>query len=78
MVGILDPSSWISGFPQNFRNLYKSAKIEQKLIKTNKGTLILICAKNIKVTVRKVNCLHFKKRIFHFLKKLPVKDWLPW
>ena len=38
--------------------IYKSAKIEQKVIKTNKRTVIW--ATNIKVTVRKVIFLHLK------------------
>ena len=34
--GILDPPSWISGFPQNFR---KNTEIERKVIKTIKEIL---------------------------------------
>ena len=55
--------------------LQESAKIERKVTKTNKGTII--CAKNIKVTGRKA-VFFILKGIFCFLKKLPVNHWFPW
>ena len=69
MAAILD--FWI------FPKLQESVKIERKVTKTNKKTLIW----NIKFTGRKVIIFILKKEFFIFWKKkkkLAVKNFLPW
>ena len=61
--------SWIRHIILDFwipPQLQESNEIERKAIKAIKETPI--CPKNTKVIVRKVSFLHFKKRIFLFMK----------
>ena len=59
MADVLDPSSWISGFPQNFR---KAPELNKKVRSQNQY-------RNIKAIKIKVTVSSFSNGIFPFLKK---------
>ena len=56
--------TYLLKYPQNF---IKVPKLNEKIIRTNKGTPRP--DKNIKFFVRKVTFLYFKEVFFHFLNK---------
>ena len=59
MADILDPPSWISGFPQNFR---KAPELNKKVRSHNQY-------RNVRAIKIKVTVFSFKNGIFPFLKK---------